>query len=107
MVRLVCHLDHYSALVDQPNQNDVEHHAPPKPLDREEFPLLVPRIKESDPSILTPLPDHVGTTECFEDKSTKTLGDTTAKLQPTKEVSFNDKDHVRYFTQDTICPGWT
>ena len=99
MVRLVYILYH---LVDQPNQNDVEHHTPPKLLDREEFPRLVLQTREPDPCILTLLPDHVGTTECLEDKSIKILGDTTTKLQPTKEVSFNDKDHVRYFTQDTI-----
>ena len=101
VVQLVCHLNHYSALVDRPNQNDVEHHTPPKPLDREEFPFLVPRTREPDPCILTFLPDHVGTTEHLGGESTKIPDDTTIKNQPTKEVSFNDKDHVRYFTRDT------
>ena len=73
MVRLVYILYH---LVDQ---NNVEHHTPPKLLDREEFPRLVLRIKEPDPS----MPYHAGTTEHLEDESTKTPDDTTTKLQPT------------------------
>ena len=72
---------------------------PPKLLDREEFPRLVLQTREPDPCIIILLPDHVGTTECLEDKSIKMLDDTTTKLQPTKEVSFDEKDHVRYFTQ--------
>ena len=58
VVQLICHLNHYSALVDGQNQSIVKCHALIRPLSGKEFPYLVPQTKTSDPHVVTLPPEH-------------------------------------------------